>query len=91
VRGRCVTVFGLPNPLGRCRVGFTVTKKLGNAVKRNRIKRMLREIYRRNRIFASGSFDLVVNAYASIGDSTVEQIERDFLQCVERLTRGTTH
>jgi ribonuclease P protein component len=88
VRGRCVTVFGLPNQLGRCRVGFTVTRKLGNAVKRNRIKRMLREIFRLHRLSATGSLDLVVNAHASIDDSTAEQVERDFLHCVTRLTRG---
>ncbi len=32
----------LPNEGGQVRVGFTVTKKLGNAVTRNRIKRRLK-------------------------------------------------
>ena len=91
VRGRFVTVFALPNGLDRCRVGITVTRKLGNAVKRNRIKRALREIFRLHRVSTSGSFDLVVNAHASIADCAVEQIERDFLKCVARLTRGATH
>jgi ribonuclease P protein component len=33
-------------PSGEARVGFTVTKKHGNAVERNRIKRRLRELMR---------------------------------------------
>ena len=32
----------LPNDAGVVRVGYTVTKKIGNAVRRNRIKRRLR-------------------------------------------------
>jgi ribonuclease P protein component len=31
---------------GNCRIGFTVTKKIGNAVERNRIRRRLREVVR---------------------------------------------
>jgi ribonuclease P protein component len=32
-----------PNPQGRSRYGFTVSKKLGGAVQRNKLKRRLRE------------------------------------------------
>jgi ribonuclease P protein component len=35
-----------PNGLGESRLGFTVTKKLGSAVARNRIRRRLREVAR---------------------------------------------
>ena len=88
VRGCVVTVFGLENRLGHCRVGFTVTRKLGNAVVRNRIKRILREIYRVNRLSSTGSLDLVVNAHASILEHARQEIDRDLVRCVKRLTGG---
>jgi ribonuclease P protein component len=33
---------------GPCRVGYTVSKKVGSAVERNRVRRRLRELVRRN-------------------------------------------
>ena len=90
VRGSVVAVFGLENRLGHCRVGFTVTRKVGNAVVRNRIKRILREIYRVNRLASTGSLDLVVNAYTSILERPRQEIERDVVRCIARLTAGAT-
>lgn len=49
----------LPNALQNTRLGITVTKKVGNAVQRNRIKRLVREVFRRNRPMFPGSHDLV--------------------------------
>ena len=49
----------LPNALQNTRLGITVTKKVGNAVQRNRIKRVVREVFRRNRQLFPASHDLV--------------------------------
>lgn len=88
VRGRLVTVFGLENRVGHCRVGITVTRRLGGAVVRNRAKRILREIFRIHRLSAVGSLDVVINAHASLPGSSREEIERDLLRCIDRLHRG---
>ncbi|NIM00033.1 MAG: ribonuclease P protein component [Acidobacteria bacterium] len=87
-RGRLVTVFGLENRLGRCRVGLTVTRRLGSAVVRNRTKRVLREIFRLHRLAEAGSLDIVINAHVSLPEHSRTEIERDVLECVERLKRG---
>ncbi len=48
-----------PNALQDTRLGITVTKKVGNAVERNRVKRVVREVFRRNRALFPGSHDVV--------------------------------
>lgn len=48
------------NQAGNKRLGITVTKKVGNAVKRNRIKRLLREFFRLNKEALPDSFDIVI-------------------------------
>ena len=53
------------------RIGFTVTKRVGNAVVRNRVKRRLREAARQDKAHAATGFDYVV-----IGRRTT--ITRDF-------------
>lgn len=45
--GTYTTVHFVPNTLGHPRLGITATRKVGPAVVRNRLKRRVREIYRR--------------------------------------------
>ena len=45
---------------GQARVGFTVSRKVGGAVERNRIKRRLRELVRRSTAALCPGYDYVV-------------------------------
>ena len=44
------------------RIGITVSKKVGNAVKRNRIKRIIREYFRHRKDFLPGIWDINIIA-----------------------------
>lgn len=52
--------FYLPNKFSYSRFGFSVPKRLGVAVQRNRMKRVLREIFRHNTSQIKGSIDGVL-------------------------------
>ena len=67
------------------RIGFTVSTKLGKAVKRNRVRRRLREIYRlHEERFVPGT-ELVVVARARAVTATYRQLESAFLSACGRL------
>ena len=51
-----------PNSLPHRRLGVTVGKHVGTAVKRNRVKRLLREFFRLNKARLPASTDIVVVA-----------------------------
>ena len=59
-----------PNALSTTRLGITVTKKVGSAVQRNRIKRVVRDVFRRNRALFPPSHDVVF--IAKRGSHTID-------------------
>ena len=85
----CFTLFAIPNDLETSRVGLTVTRKFGGAVRRNRAKRRLRDIFRRNRARLLPALDLVINVYRPMLDRTSADVEQQFLDCFARLGRAT--
>jgi ribonuclease P protein component len=67
-RGRVVSCSGaklfiLKNELPHNRIAFTFARKFGNAVERNRARRLSREAYRLTRNTIKPGFDLVLLVY----------------------------
>ena len=85
VHGRYSTIFVLPNSHGVGRLGIAATKKLGGAVQRNRAKRLIREIFRRNKI-ATGH-DVVVVPRRELLEASLTAIESDYRSTLERRLR----
>ena len=81
-----IAVFS-PGRHNRSRLGITVTKKVGQAVKRNRIKRLVREFFRLNRQFISGAWDINIIAKNQSADITSEQAYRSLQNIFTRISR----
>ena len=67
------------------RIGFTVGTKLGKAVKRNRVRRRLREIYRLHEADIVRGTELVVVARGRAVTATYRQLEAAFLSACGKL------
>jgi ribonuclease P protein component len=81
-----MVVLALPNDQDLSRVGLIVSRKVGNAIVRNRAKRRLRESYRTLSNKPAG-LDIVVIARFSIGRASQQQVDQALSQCLSRLRR----
>src|SRR4026207_1404034 len=84
--GRYLTLFTLSNNLPMGRLGIAATRKFGGAVERNRAKRLIREVFRRNKI--APGFDVVVIPKRDLLDASLSALEADYRTLLERRLRG---
>ena len=74
----------LRNELDHSRFGFVVSKRLGNAVKRNKIKRRMREATRLQVSLIEPGFDLVIIARQPIRSATYREVEQTLLYLLKK-------
>ena len=67
----------MENDLGITRLGITVSKKIGNAVTRNKVKRLIREYFRLHKALFPEGCDVVVSARKNAGDLDFWKITRE--------------
>lgn len=76
----------LPNHLDAARIGFTVTKKLGDAVARNRIRRRLREAARLSAdLSALTGFDIAIIARRESINMPFVQMQAEFEKIIRQI------
>ncbi len=80
--GRLLVLATRPNGLDLNRFGFSVSKRVGNAVTRNRVKRRLREAARLSNIIPG--WDILLIARVGAGDSDYRELERSMTNLFKR-------
>ena len=72
-----LVVYVQKNRAGICRIGITVSKKLGNAVCRNRCKRVIRAAYAALEPSVRGNYDFVF-----VARSKTKDLKSTEIQCI---------
>lgn len=75
--GKYIVIYLLKNRFGTNRLGITVNKKVGKSVKRNRMKRLVRESYRFYEDFIPAGLDIVFVARSAETEYGFAEIRRE--------------
>ena len=78
-------LFCRENSLIHHRLGLTVTRKVGGAVIRNRIKRLFREVFRKSCGEIPHHFDLVLNAKSACRGASYQDLHQEFLVAIRKV------
>ena len=84
-RGRLLSLHAFPNEIGIPRLGLSVSKKVGNAVTRNAVRRRLKELFHLTIERIPGSFDLVVSAKPAAAEATFEELNQEFRRALGKI------
>ena len=80
---RNLILYVRKNNLDNSRVGYSITKKVGNSVVRNKIRRRLKEIYRLNFINLKPGYDLIFIPKKNVVDISYKELESAVLHLLK--------
>ena len=84
VQFRYFTAFILAKQDNGARIGITATRKIGNAVQRNRARRLVREAFRKNKWLAPNGVDIVINVKRPLVEARYCDLEVEFITFLQR-------
>lgn len=83
--GACLAVYSRRGRQNALRLGITVSSKLGNAVRRNRVRRRIKEAYRLNEERFLPGHDIVIVARVRAQTAAFRAISDDLLKQAAKL------
>jgi ribonuclease P protein component len=88
--GSLAILYFIPNELGHPRIGITASRKVGKAVARHRLKRRIKETYRRwQRRGSLPAMDLVVHLKPGAGGADFQSFRSELLRLLGGLLTPT--
>ena len=84
VGDKYVVVFYIKNHLDLTRTCFLASKKVGNSVKRNRARRLMRESYRLIKERIPEGYDIIIIARNTIAGRTFSEVDRSIQRAMIR-------
>lgn len=80
---RNLVLYIRKNDLEETRLGLTITKKIGNAVVRNKIRRRLKEIYRLNLYRVKSGYDLIIIPKKNVVNISYKELENALIHILK--------
>lgn len=84
-RGKLFSVHAFPNELETVRLGLSVSRKVGNAVTRNTVRRRLRGVFHEARPTIKVGLDLVLSARQASAQASYEDLQVEFAMALAKL------
>jgi len=84
-KGKYFNLIYFSNNWGFSRMAVVVSKKIGNAVKRNKIKRWMRSLFRRNKDLLKNSLDIIFIVKKEIQDASWTKLEEEYFFAIESI------
>ncbi len=83
-----LTIRVRENGLSFCRLGIMVSRKHGNAVQRNRIKRVIREVFRKDQIDNNIKYDILVSFYKKLSQMKNDEVAGFFRHILNKIIKS---
>ena len=84
IANRLFVLYVFPNGLTHSRIGVSVSKKVGKANVRNKIKRRLKEIFRLNEQSIQKGYDFVVVVRKAANEADFSEIEKGIILLLKK-------
>lgn len=86
-RGKYFTLIHLSRELEFSRIAVVTSRKVGNAVKRNKTKRWMRALFRTHKSLLNEPLDLIVIAHKEIQEARWPELKEEYINALKSISK----